>query len=58
VENRTLRDFVEDLASNGRHQSEIIGIANNTRWKGKKNEIILICKSLKIKDLRKRRKKK
>jgi hypothetical protein len=39
IEIRTIKDFVEDLLSDGRSIKEIITVAQNTRWKGHIYEI-------------------
>ena len=44
TEIRTIRDFVEDLLSDGRSIKEIITVAQNTRWKGHIDEIKEILK--------------
>lgn len=36
---RTVREFVEDLLSNGRTGREIIAVAQNTYWKPRLEEV-------------------
>jgi len=50
---RTVREFVEDLLSNGRTSKEVLIIAKNTQWASNIEEIILILKSF-SKNLKKR----
>ena len=45
MENRTVREFVEDLLSDGRTPDEILVVAENTRWKVDVEEIKSIIKS-------------
>lgn len=39
MENRTVQEFVEDLASDGRTLIEILTVAANSRWVSHKDEI-------------------
>ena len=36
---RTVQDFVEDLVSDGRTESEVLIVAQGTRWKNRIDEI-------------------
>lgn len=36
---RTLRDFVEDMISDGKSLKDTLAVAHSTRWKDKKEEI-------------------
>lgn len=42
---RELRDFVEDLLSDGRKARQIIIVADNSCWKGLETEILQILKT-------------
>ena len=46
---RTVRDFVEELLSNGKDADYIIMIASNTYWQTRINEVIEEIKSFSIK---------
>ena len=39
MESRTVNDFVEDLISDGRTESEVLIVTQNSRWKNRINEI-------------------
>jgi len=45
MKTRTVREFVEDLLSDGRTSSEILTIAKNTRWKLDVEEIKEVIRS-------------
>ncbi len=45
MEARTVRDFVEDLLSDGRDADYIRMIANNTHWKSRLEEVKQIIES-------------
>ena len=45
MKTRTVREFVEDLLSDGRTSSEILTIAKNTRWKLAMEEIKEVIRS-------------
>ena len=36
---RTIREFVEDMASDGKNLNQILTVAANSRWVGDKEEI-------------------
>jgi hypothetical protein len=37
---RTLEDFVEDMIERGRTKKQILAVAEATRWRGRKAEIV------------------
>jgi len=53
---RTIKDFVEDLISDGKSIAQIRTIAMNTYWKDRIKEVIMVAKHSK-KEFKKFRKK-
>ena len=47
MEDRTLRDFVEDMVSDGRDLNQILVVALNSRWKNDREEIEKMYRELK-----------
>ena len=45
MENRTVREFVEDLLSDGRTAKQILAVADSTQWKLQTKEIEEVIKS-------------